>query len=94
MFEVIKQEGRARRGHFSCAHGGQVQTPVFMNVGTQGAIKGGVSALDLRDLKCQIELSNTYHLHLRPGDETVKTLGGLHKMMRSEERRVGKECRL
>ena len=82
MFEVIKQEGRARRGHFSCAHGGQVQTPVFMNVGTQGAIKGGVSALDLRDLKCQIELSNTYHLHLRPGDETVKTLGGLHKMMR------------
>ena len=82
MFEVIKQEGRARRGQFSCAHGGQVQTPVFMNVGTQGAIKGGVSALDLRDLKCQIELSNTYHLHLRPGDETVKTLGGLHKMMR------------
>lgn len=81
MFEVIKQEGRARRGRFSCAHGGQVQTPVFMNVGTQGAIKGAVSAFDLKDLKCQIELSNTYHLHLRPGDDIVKALGGLHKMM-------------
>ena len=81
MFKVIKQEGRARRGQFSCAHGGVVQTPVFMNVGTQGAIKGAVSALDLKDLKCQIELSNTYHLHLRPGDHVVRELGGLHKMM-------------
>lgn len=81
MFEVIKTEGRARRGRFTCAHGGEVQTPVFMNVGTQGAIKGGVSAHDLKDIKCQIELSNTYHLHLRPGDDVVKTLGGLHKMM-------------
>ena len=81
MFQVIKQQGRARRGRFSCAHGGVVQTPVFMNVGTQGAIKGAVSAHDLKDLKCQIELSNTYPLHLRPGDDVVKALGGLHKMM-------------
>lgn len=66
MFKVIKYEGKARRGKFKCAHGGEVQTPVFMNVGTQAAIKGGVSALDLKDLGCQIELSNTYHLHLRP----------------------------
>ena len=81
MFEVIKREGRARRGHFSCAHGGVVETPVFMNVGTQAAIKGGLSAHDLRDIRCQIELSNTYHLHLRPGDDVVKALGGLHRMM-------------
>lgn len=81
MFQVIKQEGRARRGLFSCAHGGQVQTPVFMNVGTQGAIKGAISAHDLKELKCQIELSNTYHLHLRPGDGVVRALGGLHRMM-------------
>ena len=81
MFEVIKTEDRARRGRFSCAHGGEVQTPVFMNVGTQGAIKGGLSAHDLKDIKCQIELSNTYHLHLRPGDDVVRELGGLHKMM-------------
>ncbi len=81
MFEVIKTQGRARRGRFTCAHGGEVQTPVFMNVGTQGAIKGGISAHDLKDIKCQIELSNTYHLHLRPGDDVVKALGGLHKMM-------------
>ena len=81
MFEVIKTEGHARRGRFSCAHGGEVQTPVFMNVGTQAAIKGGLSARDLKDIRCQIELSNTYHLHLRPGDEVVKALGGLHRMM-------------
>ena len=81
MFKVIKTEGRARRGEFSCAHGGTVQTPVFMNVGTQAAIKGGVSAHDLKEVGCQIELSNTYHLHLRPGDGVVKEMGGLHKFM-------------
>ena len=81
MFEVIKTEGHARRGRFSCAHGGEVQAPVFMNVGTQAAIKGGLSARDLKEIRCQIELSNTYHLHLRPGDEVVKALGGLHRMM-------------
>ena len=80
MFEVIKTEGNARRGVFTCPHG-TVQTPVFMNVGTQGAIKGAVSAHDLREIGCQVELSNTYHLHLRPGDETVKALGGLHRFM-------------
>ncbi len=80
MFEVIKQEGRARRGTFTCAHG-VVQTPVFMNVGTQGAIKGAVSAHDLKEIGCQVELSNTYHLHLRPGDGVVRQMGGLHKFM-------------
>ena len=80
MFEVLKQEGRARRGRFTCTHG-VVQTPVFMNVGTQGAIKGAVSAHDLKEIGCQIELSNTYHLHLRPGDEVVRAMGGLHKFM-------------
>ncbi len=80
MFEVLKQEGRARRGVFTCPHG-TVQTPVFMNVGTQGAIKGAVSAHDLKKIGCQIELSNTYHLHLRPGDDVVKAMGGLHRFM-------------
>lgn len=74
MFEVIKREGAARRGVFVCSHG-TVQTPVFMNVGTQGAIKGAVSAHDLKEIGCQIELSNTYHLHLRPGDENVRQMG-------------------
>lgn len=81
MFQVLKTEGKARRGEFTCAHG-TVQTPVFMNVGTQAAIKGGLSAFDLKNINCQVELSNTYHLHLRPGDLVVKQLGGLHKFMR------------
>ena len=80
MFELLKTNGKARRGVFTCAHG-TVQTPVFMNVGTQAAIKGGLSAKDLKDIGCQVELSNTYHLHLRPGDELVKRCGGLHKFM-------------
>ena len=80
MFQVIKEQGKARRGVFTCAHG-RVETPVFMNVGTQGAIKGAVSAEDLKEIGCQVELSNTYHLHVRPGDDVVKAMGGLHKFM-------------
>ncbi len=81
MFELIKTEGAARRGELVTPHG-TVQTPAFMNVATCGAIKGAVSALDLKNLKCQVQLCNTYHLHLRPGDGTVKALGGLHKFTR------------
>ena len=80
MFTVLKTEGRARRGVFTCPHG-TVQTPVFMNVGTLGAIKGALSAADLEHIGTQVELSNTYHLHLRPGDQVVKQLGGLHRFM-------------
>ncbi|MCI8805181.1 MAG: tRNA guanosine(34) transglycosylase Tgt [Clostridiales bacterium] len=80
MYKLLKTEGRAKRGEFITPHG-VIQTPVFMNVGTAGAIKGAVSSFDLRDIKCQVELSNTYHLHLRPGDEIIKKLGGLHKFM-------------
>ena len=80
MFTVIKKEGRARRGHFESVHG-VAETPVFMNVGTSAAIKGGVSADDLKEIGCQIELSNTYHLHIRPGDGLIHSLGGLHKFM-------------
>jgi len=80
MFRLIKTEGLARRGEFSCPHG-TVQTPVFMNVGTQAAIKGGLSAGDLERIGTQIELSNTYHLHLRPGDTVVRDMGGLHRFM-------------
>ena len=80
MFKLLKTEGAARRGELTCAHG-TAQTPVFMNVGTQGAIKGAVSAHDLKEIGCQIELSNTYHLHLRPGDKLIKEMGGLHKFM-------------
>lgn len=77
MLKVLKQEGRARRSRFETPHG-TVELPGFMNVATCGAIKGAVSAYDLKDIKCQVQLCNTYHLHLRPGDETVKALGGLH----------------
>lgn len=80
MFTLLKTEGRARRGTFETVHG-TVQTPVFMNVGTIAAIKGGVSSMDLKELGCQVELSNTYHLHLRPGDQIVHALGGLHRFM-------------
>ncbi len=78
MFKVLQKEGRARRGEFVSCHG-TAQTPVFMNVGTSAAIKGGISTQDLYELGCQIELSNTYHLHVRPGDEVIRDLGGIHK---------------
>ncbi|NLM62376.1 MAG: tRNA guanosine(34) transglycosylase Tgt [Clostridiales bacterium] len=81
MFRILKTEGRARRGVFETPHG-TVQTPVFMNVATQAAIKGGLDAFDLRQAGCQVVLSNTYHLHLRPGEEIVRTLGGLHRFIR------------
>ncbi len=80
MFKLLNQEGRARRGTFETVHG-TIQTPVFMNVGTSAAIKGAVSSLDLKDVGCQVELSNTYHLHVRPGDELIRDMGGLHKFM-------------
>lgn len=81
MFKLLKQEGSARRGEFHTVHG-IIQTPVFMNVGTSAAIKGGISSVDLaNDLKCQVELCNTYHLHVRPGDEIIYKMGGLHKFM-------------
>lgn len=78
MYKLIKTEGAARRGEFHTVHG-TVQTPAFMNVATAGAIKGAVSAYDLKDIDCQVQLCNTYHLHLRPGDETVRVLGGVRK---------------
>lgn len=80
MYKILKTEGNAKRGQLETVHG-TIQTPVFMNVGTAAAIKGAVSTEDLNNIKCQVELSNTYHLHLRPGDEVVKKLGGLHKFM-------------
>jgi queuine tRNA-ribosyltransferase len=80
MFNLIKKDGNARRGEFKTVHG-TIQTPVFMNVGTAAAIKGGLDTFDLKSVGCQVELSNTYHLHLRPGDKVVKSLGGLHKFM-------------
>ncbi len=80
MFELIKTQGKARRGSFETPHG-VIQTPVFMNVGTQAAIKGALSSEDLERIGCQVELSNTYHLHVRPGEELIKRQGGLHKFM-------------
>ncbi len=78
MFELLKTEGNARRGRFHTVHG-VIETPVFMNVGTSAAVKGGISTDDLREIGCQVELSNTYHLHIRPGDDLIYRLGGLHK---------------
>ena len=80
MFKILKKEGCAKRGEFTTVHG-VIQTPVFMNVGTVAAIKGAVDTYDLKQIKCQVELSNTYHLHVRPGDELIHDLGGLHKFM-------------
>lgn len=80
MYTVLKQEGRAKRARMETVHG-TIETPVFMNVGTAAAIKGAVSTMDLHEIKTQVELSNTYHLHVRPGDRVVKQLGGLHKFM-------------
>lgn len=83
MFTLLKQENRARRGTVETVHG-TFQTPCFMNVGTSAAIKGGISSLDLVDLKCQVELCNTYHLHVRPSDKLIREMGGLHKFMHWE----------
>ena len=80
MYELLKKDGKAKRGRFHTVHG-TIETPVFMNVGTAAAIKGAVSTDDLRQIKTQVELSNTYHLHVRPGDKVVKKLGGLHRFM-------------
>jgi queuine tRNA-ribosyltransferase len=79
-YELLKTEGLAKRGRFHTVHG-VIETPVFMNVGTVAAIKGAVSTDDLREIKCQVELSNTYHLHVRTGDKLIKELGGLHRFM-------------
>lgn len=80
MYRILKQEGRAKRAELATVHG-VIQTPVFMNVGTVAAIKGAVSTVDLEQIKTQVELSNTYHLHVRPGDRVIKQLGGLHRFM-------------
>lgn len=80
MYKLLKKDGKVRRGEFTTPHG-TIQTPVFMNVGTLAAIKGAVSSMDLKEIDCQVELSNTYHLHLRPGDKVIHELGGIHKFM-------------
>ena len=79
-FTLLKTEGKARRARFETVHG-TIETPVFMNVGTSAAIKGGISTMDLKEVNCQVELSNTYHLHIRPGDKLIHEMGGLHKFM-------------
>ena len=79
MYELLKTDGLAKRGRLHTVHG-VIETPVFMNVGTIAAIKGAVSTTDLQEIGTQVELSNTYHLHVRPGDEVVKKLGGLHSL--------------
>ena len=82
-YQVITKDGRAKRARMETVHG-TVETPVFMNVGTVGAIKGAVSTDDLREIGTQVELSNTYHLHVRPGDQVIRKLGGLHRFMNWE----------
>ena len=79
-YEIVAEQGRAKSAHIETVHG-SIETPVFMNVGTVGAIKGAVSTCDLKEIGCQVELSNTYHLHVRTGDKLIKQLGGLHKFM-------------
>ena len=80
MYKLISKDGNARRGRLETVHG-VIETPVFMNVGTLASIKGAVSTMDLKEIKTQVQLSNTYHLHVRPGDEVIQKLGGLHKFM-------------
>ena len=80
LYKILNTDGMAKRAEFKTVHG-TIQTPVFMNVGTLGVIKGAVSTIDLEKINCQVELSNTYHLHIRPGDEIIKKLGGIHKFM-------------
>ena len=82
MYRLLKQEGRAKRGELTTVHG-TIQTPVFMNVGTVAAIKGAVATSDLEEIKTQVQLSNTYHLYMRPGHELVKKAGGLHGFMKA-----------
>lgn len=93
MFTLIKKDGRARRGRFVTPHG-TIETPVFMNVATCGAIKGGLGADDLREVGCQVMLSNTYHLHVRPGDGLVREIGGLRQMTRWTRSRADRQRRL
>ena len=88
MYELLKEEGRAKRGVFHTVHG-DIQTPVFMNVGTVAAIKGAVSTEDLEQIKCQVELSNTYHLHVRTGDKLIKQFEQSKKMMKQMSGMMG-----